>query len=160
MDLEVLRRNFEQAVLDLHEAVDWLRGHAHGPTRSDLSPGNVSGRHRRRHRLQESIQDEFLATRSSELEEISLSVIDRYRHEYKGDPVSIRWTSAQHSLSEIRFHLAPIDPMVWAHRVQASSFLYIGSKDDQLVTWENSVSGFLSQLNSRIRVKKVRPDFA
>jgi hypothetical protein len=45
--------------------------------------------------------------------------------------------------------------MVWAHRAQASSFLYIGSKDDQLVTWENSVSGFLSQLNSRIRVKKV-----
>jgi pimeloyl-ACP methyl ester carboxylesterase len=154
VDLEVLRRNFEQAVLDLHEAVDWLQGmpmvqpdqiYLLGMSLGGIAAASFAGIDPGR------ISSYALFGAGGNLP----SVIDRYRHEYQGDPVSIRWTSAQHSLSEIRFHLAPIDPMVWAHRAQASSFLYIGSKDDQLVTWENSVSGFLSQLNSRIRVKKV-----
>jgi pimeloyl-ACP methyl ester carboxylesterase len=154
VDLAVLRRNFEQAVLDLHEAVDWLQGMPMvQPDQISLLGMSLGG----------IVSASFAGIDPGRISGYALfgaggnlpSVLDRYRHAYQGDPVSIRWTSAQHSLREIRFHLAPIDPLVWAHRAQASRFLYIGSKDDQLVTWENSVRGFLSQLNARIRVKKV-----
>ncbi len=152
-DMDALKLNIKQTMLDLHLAFDWLnqqksvdrqRIYTFSPSLgafldflyTSLDPSRVTGGH-------------FLLVGGGDLSSIA-------RHHIETDPtdeVSQRLRHSGWSEAKARLDLAAIDPITWASHMHHQNLLLLSAVHDELIDPQSSLQKLLGQIDSSNTLK-------